>query len=58
MEKMGTTQNALGVYSIVASLQYLRYWVQADYWPWYKHSLLGVPWPLEESSQINPSASS
>lgn len=47
---MGSTRDVSGIYSLVASLQYLVHWVKTSYWPWYKEFLLGAldSWILHE----------
>ncbi|KAK1948920.1 hypothetical protein LY78DRAFT_594901 [Colletotrichum sublineola] len=39
---IGTTETTAGIYSLIAVLQTLARWVEDDFHPWYRKSILGV----------------
>ncbi|KAK2051560.1 hypothetical protein LY76DRAFT_621096 [Colletotrichum caudatum] len=39
---IGTTETTAGIYSLIAVLQTLARWVEDDFYPWYRRSILGV----------------
>ncbi|GJC90455.1 hypothetical protein ColLi_13293 [Colletotrichum liriopes] len=39
---IGTTEEAIGIYSVVCTLQYLAHWIRAVYWPAFQR-LLSLP---------------
>ncbi|KAK7433629.1 hypothetical protein Landi51_13847 [Colletotrichum acutatum] len=39
-QELGTTEEAIGVYSVVCALQYLARWVQTVYWPTFQRYLV------------------
>ncbi len=38
----GTTSSLLGVYQIIATLQYLAHWSHTVYRPWFRRYALGM----------------
>lgn len=38
----GHTRDAVGVYKLICGLQRLKVWAEKEYWPWYRHVVLGL----------------
>ncbi|TQN73718.1 hypothetical protein CSHISOI_01674, partial [Colletotrichum shisoi] len=41
-QTIGTTSNARGVYKVIRTLQYLAWWTETFYWPWFVSNVLGL----------------
>ncbi|KAH8657818.1 hypothetical protein BX600DRAFT_514369 [Xylariales sp. PMI_506] len=44
--RFGDTSSPLGIYKIICVLQYLRWWAETAYWPWFKGECLGLSRPM------------
>ncbi|KAK2005248.1 hypothetical protein LZ32DRAFT_612248 [Colletotrichum eremochloae] len=39
---VGSTSDTEGAYQVIRVIQYLAWWTQAVYWPWYRFTILGL----------------
>ncbi|KAI9749363.1 MAG: hypothetical protein M1815_002578 [Lichina confinis] len=51
--RFGTTSAALGVYQIVATIQYLAHWTRTVYRPWFSKMALGLEIPAASGPSTN-----
>lgn len=42
-QRMGTTEDAVGIFKLLGSLQLLRDWAATEYWPAFKATVLRLP---------------
>ncbi|KZL81264.1 hypothetical protein CI238_12580, partial [Colletotrichum incanum] len=39
---LGSTETIEGIYQVIAILQLLAHWAETEYWPWFRHNVLGI----------------